>query len=263
MAEVKEKETNNYADVQINIAPFDELNVDAWFKILEAKFELHRISSDSIRYYHLLGNLSPSVLTKIPASSTAGNYQTLKKCLIDTYSKSRPELFEQLLQRNKINCTHPSQTLNEIARIGRQVNATDELIRHQFLQSLPAHVRSQLILHTDKTGSLDDLGRSADLIMNYGTTEKNSVKVVQPIFSRYFDDLQRSHTKQQIHNKNSNNKHVLNNPNKMSFPSTDIPFGLRPFYVNQRPRICRAHIYFGPSAKNCTHWCWLKNHRSL
>ena len=82
-----EDEASNTAVVQIKIAPFDELNIDAWFKILEAKLELHRITSDSFRFFHLMGNIPVSVLTKIPSSSTNDNsYKTLKKALLDTYS---------------------------------------------------------------------------------------------------------------------------------------------------------------------------------
>ena len=262
-----EDEASNTAVVQIKIAPFDELNIDAWFKIQEAKLELHRITSDSSRFCHLMGNIPVSVLTKIPSSSTNDNsYKTLKKALLDTYSKSRPELFEQLLQSEKITCSQPSQTLNETSRIGQQVNANNELIRHQFLQSIPAHVRSQLVLYMDKVDSLAELGRSADMIKNYRANEKfgNAVQPQFPGANTYFN---RSRNRQRGNNNNvfdrrdstnDNNvfdRHVSNNTNRPSYSNPNIPFGVRAFSENQCPKTCRAHIYFGPAAKTCKPWC--------
>ena len=34
-----------------------------------------------------------------------------------------------------------------------------------------------------------------------------------------------------------------------------MPRGVKPFKSNQRPKVCRSHIYFGNSAKFCKPWC--------
>ena len=38
---------------------------------------------------------------------------------------------------------------------------------------------------------------------------------------------------------------------------------VRPFHENQRPVICRAHLYYGPSARTCRRWCKWPNKNSV
>jgi len=36
---------------------------------------------------------------------------------------------------------------------------------------------------------------------------------------------------------------------------------VKPFYDNQRPKVCRSHLYFGNEAKRCMHWYqWPNKH---
>ena len=53
---------------------------------------------------------------------------------------------------------------------------------------------------------------------------------------------------------NSFPNHPANN-NRIPFNDKNIPFGLRAFNDKQKPRVCCAHIYFGPAAKTCKPWC--------
>ena len=41
--------------------------------------------------------------------------------------------------------------------------------------------------------------------------------------------------------------------------SDSIPNNVKAFHSNQRPRVCRAHIYFGNFARTCKPWCILKS----
>ncbi|KAF0289183.1 hypothetical protein FJT64_012542 [Amphibalanus amphitrite] len=41
--------------------------------------------------------------------------------------------------------------------------------------------------------------------------------------------------------------------------ASSTPRGLQPFYRDQRPQVCRAHLYFGQEARTCKPWCrWPK-----
>ena len=129
-----------------------------------------------------------------------------------------------------------------------------------------SQLRSQLVLA--------ELGRSADMIKNYGANEKFG-NAVQPQFPGAKTYLNRSRNRQRGNNNNifdrrdstnDNNvfdRHVSNNTNRPTYSNPNIPFGVRAFSENQHPKTCRAHIYFGPAAKTCKPWCWMKNHQNV
>ena len=260
-------ETSLASNIQIKVAAFDEINVDAWFKIFESKLQLHRILKDASKFHQLMGSLPVSAIIKLPASSTDScSYIELKTALLETFSKTRPELFEQLLKREKINFEKPSIALVTMMRIGQQVNASEELIRHQFLLSLPNYIRSQLILHIDKTETLAELGRCADLIKSYSRPEENFVQSINskvPVSHNRSDFHSPSHSNSRRGNKNNSFPNHPANNNRIPFNDENIPFGLRAFNDKQKPRVCRAHIYFGPAAKTCKPWCWMKSHQNV
>lgn len=45
--------------------------------------------------------------------------------------------------------------------------------------------------------------------------------------------------------------------------SSSITIGLKPFYSNKRPNICRAHIYFASQVRICKLWCKYPKKQSL
>ena len=97
-------ETSSASNIQNKVAAFDEINADAWFKIYESKLQLHRIFKDSSKLHQLMGSLPVSAIIKLSASSTDScSYIELKTALLETFSKTCPELFEQLLKCEKIN----------------------------------------------------------------------------------------------------------------------------------------------------------------
>ena len=50
----------------------------------------------------------------------------------------------------------------------------------------------------------------------------------------------------------------MHNGNNQSSKSS-VPVGIRPFKSNQRPKVCRSHLYFGKDAKYCKPWCQWPN----
>ena len=120
-------------------------------------------------------------------------------------------------------------TDKEMMNLASQVGANDDLIRHKFQQALPEHIAP--ILMTQKTATLEELGKLADELMALkGLGEK--VSMVSPNASSS------SHSR----DKHSFRRHKQN--------------GIAPFSEGQRPKVCRWHLYFGhQSAKRCMNWC--------
>ena len=219
------------ATVTVKVPPFMENSVSNWFLVVEAQFKIAKIVSSETKYYHLIGNLPTSVLDRLDQETlTKPDFKTLKAALIDKYEKSKPELFRKMLE-NKTMTGKPSTLMSELQAIGAKVGVGDEFIKHQFLEASPPSISSVLVSHNDL--SLAQMAKLADSMLPYVQQPTNDVLHVK----------QRAST-----TANRNEKFV--------------PISIRPFSPDQRPKICRAHIYFADRAKTCKPWCKYPNKSS-
>ena len=122
----------------------------------------------------------------------------------------------------------PSIYLNELMALSTRLGIGDDIIRHKFLQALPKSIAPVLASQTDL--EISRLGKMADdLITLFNRNENTHINQVSlPSSSKQASSTTNS----------SKNKGVSN-----------IPYGLRPFNDNQKPKVCKAHIYFAESAK--------------
>lgn len=210
--------------VSIKAPPFLEASPTAWFCIMEAQFVLSSVTSSSTKFYHILANLPPSIVANLSPTVTASqDYDALKTAVETTFEKSKPELFHRLLGEATIT-GRPSQRLAEMRRIAGQVGANEDLVRNRFNQILPSSIAP--IIAAQTSTPLDDLGRLADELL--------------PLASRCDSVLTVNSGRSNANRHNS---------------STNNSFGISPFNENQRPKVCRAHIYFGKNARTCRYWC--------
>ena len=63
-------------------------------------------------------------------------------------------------------------------------------------------------------------------------------------------------------NVNSNQPPQRNSVKIPQKQESAIPIGLRPFSPDQRPRVCRGHLYFGENSRTCKPWCCWPNKKS-
>lgn len=221
----------------ITIKPptFCESSAQGWFAVLEAQFKLKGISKTQTQFYNALSALPPQLVTNIPHDIISKeHYDELKTHVINSYEQTKPEIFEKLAQTTTMT-GRPSLYLQELQSLARRAGISEcqDLIRHKFLSSLPHTISPAVAAQTSL--SLTQLGSLADELMpmhnkfcNLTLNNKNT-------------DRNTSHTKQ-------NNKNTVDSPNT-------IPTGLRPFSTDQKPKICRTHIYFAEKAHHCKPWC--------
>ena len=101
---------------------------------------------------------------------------------------------------------------------------------------LPPHVST--IVATQKATPLPDLCELADELMAL------NIGHVSTIAKKYRPQEFNEHR-----NRSSNYS-----PKKNNSPNT-----LTPFNKDQRPKICRWHIFFGATARKCKNWCQWPN----
>ena len=221
MPDIEEENTAHASHVAIKIPPFDSANIKIWFRILESQFKLTKITSSATQFHHLLSNIPLSITTGISESALdAENYDQLKAQVLQSYEKSKHDLFDEFINKKVLDCK-PSVFLNEILKAGQNVGVSEDIIRRKFEKVLPANIAP--VVASQKTVALVDLGKLADDLMNLccGSNSINSI------------DSNKTH-------ENKNQKST---------------YEIRPFSPNQRPKVCRSHIYFGKSAKYCRSWC--------
>lgn len=209
--------------ITLKLPQFMETAADGWFTIVEAQFFLRRITQEQTKFFNALAALPAELIRNLPRSViSAENYSELKRTVIATYEKSKPEIFDKLINSSSVALTgRPSMYLRELCVMANKVGAGEDLVKHKFLQALPTHIAP--ILAATKALSIEQLGTLADEMTPYFNTNVMQVE---------------SHV-----------AHMSRNQDQSSSP------GVRPYKQNQRPKVCRAHLYFGTSSRTCKAWC--------
>jgi len=233
--QLKEEVIGAVASVAIKPPKFTETNPKAWFAIMEAQFNISKITTTRAKFYHSLAGLDSDIVSRIPPNILElGEYEPLKEAIVTTYEKTKPEILDKLMGTSSVS-GRPSVFLTELQVLASKIGASEEIIRHKFIDSLPATIRP--ILHSQKELSITQLGKLADelqVVFKDKTENSAVVHAVQP--------------RNEFRNRNYRSREGSSN-------REDIPPGLRPFSRNQRPKVCRAHLYFGGKARNCKPWC--------
>lgn len=212
---------------------FFEESPDMWFEVIEAQFELCNISSQRTKFMHTLCNLPSEHVTRLaPDVLSSKNFDSLKQAIKERTEKSKPELFDTLISTQILH-GRPSDKLNEIIKIAHRLNIGDDLVRLRFIKMLPIHLHPIII--SQKSLNLKQIGNLADELIAF--SPPNSV----------YPTSQVSRTSPEIPQ-----------PPKTIAPR-DPHKSLLPFYPNQRPRICRSHLYYADRARSCKHWCKYPN----
>lgn len=231
------QETNSVLRVSVKPPSFMETAVPAWFKILEAQFHLSKITSCKTKFYHALAALPPEVVARVPAATVENeDYATLKDEVVSSYEQTKPEMFERLISTTTMT-GRPSAFLQDISSTARKLGVSEDLVRHKFIQALPSSISP--VVATQKTLSLQQLGKLADELMPFAQSQCFMVKP---------DDPSSSAGRSSSSTKSAN--------------SSSIPAGIRPYSSDQRPLVCRSHIYFADKARTCKPWCKWPNKKN-
>ena len=224
------EETTHVNAATIKPPAFMETAVPGWFSIIEAQFHLRNITSESTKFYSVIAALPAEVISRMPPTTLnldTSDYKTLKDGLISSYEKTKPELLDRLMKTTSIS-GRPSVYLQEMINTASRIGVTDDIIRHKFLQALPSTISP--VIASQKGLDLSQLGNLADELLPYFS--QSSVMSVPQQKPRYSN---------------------VSNAEKKDGNTT--PIGVRPFNKDQRPKVCRAHIYFADRARTCKPWC--------
>ena len=214
--------------VSVKIPQFMHAAVDGWFAICEAQFELRNISNETTRFYHVLSNLPPDLISNLPTTTiTSKSYTKLRDGIISMHEQSKPELFNRLIGATTMT-GKPSTYLHELMATASKIGVGEELVRHKFIQALPTEITP--VIAAVKNASVYELGTLADEIVPF-LNQKYVHNVTAPPPSK-------------------SNRHTVSTSAVLR-----MSYNLRPFYENQKPQICRGHLYFADKSKTLKPWC--------
>lgn len=225
-----ENEEENVAQVGIKVPSFMEAAVPAWFHIIEAQFHLKKIKTEKTKFFHTLSNLPPDIVSRISTTELESqNYTTLKDSVISLFERSKTEMFNELLSKTTL-VGKPSIFLRDMMSKAAKLNINNDIVRMKFIQALPLGIRPVVAAQTSL--DLDQLGVLANDLASLAPAVPIAA-VASPSPS----------------------------PAANSVPSSgsNLPPGLRPFGRTQRPKVCRAHLYFAEKARSCKPWCQWPN----
>ena len=224
--ETEEKPKVTVEHVTIKMPDFMESAVMGWFKILEAQFTLKGVTTSATKFLHVLATLPANIVSKIPEAIILSNkYEKLKDAVISIYEETKPELLDKLMSSTTM-AGRPSVYLAEMLTVAARIGVNDTVVRHKFIQNLLESVRP--VIAAQQEVPTDQLGKLTDNLLPY-------------------------------FNKSSSVFHVENSSSSPNYTrkrhSGNLPSGLKPFNADQRPKVCRAHLYFAEKARNCRPWC--------
>lgn len=259
------------AHITVKPPAFDETAVQRWFAVIESQFTISRITNNNTKFHHVIANIPVSVTRKLSDHiMTCNDYDELKEALINLYSRSNIELFDQFLSQMHLS-SKPTALLQDIRSIARQLNLDEHMIKIKFLKSLPENIRPCLVSNHEQ--SLDELARSAEAILAFQHNNNsivNYVKVPKFTNDQYPNNASFSGSVKYANNpfassmpyQTSNQSQAsssYSSHSSFSYAHHSIPIGVRAFNAKQRPQVCRFHIYYGNKARSCKSWCILSS----
>ncbi len=229
----------------IKAPPLYTKSPGTWFKQLESQFALAGITRSETKYHHVMAALPESIASEVIDLATT--YEALKDAVLNNLKGNKHELIGQALSTMTLGDKRPSQLVHEIKRrfedIGLAVD--DAIVKSRLLSALPTNLRSALVGHDNC--SLDQYAKIADSMLAVASNESPFINV-NHVGSSDMATLERQDFRGRFrHNNPQNSQMTRREPQNRYTP--------RPFYAEQRPKICNAHIYYADRARSCRHWC--------
>lgn len=216
--------TPSIAHFSVKAPAFYRKSPETWFRQLDSQFLLAGITSPVTRYHHALAALPEDVACDAPDTV---DYDALKAAVLDNLRANRFQLIEDALAAIDLGDRRPSQLVMDIKRRFSDVGlkADDAIVKSRLLTALPPSIRAALIGH--ESVALESFAKIADsmLAVSAASTPFSVSRVDSRPTDRPADAYRRTSTSP------------------------------RPFYRDQRPKVCNAHIYYGERARTCRRWC--------
>lgn len=128
-----------------SLPPFWTDRPQTWFTAVECQFLAKRITSDSTKFYAVLGRLDKEqfILVENLANDppATGKYERLKDALLNHYTDSQEKRFRKLVSELELGHRRPSAFLAEIRRLGGN-NLDAQFVKTLWTDRLPREIQT-------------------------------------------------------------------------------------------------------------------------
>ena len=185
------------------------------------------------------------MLDKLPDEVvTDNNYTALKDRIVELYTKPQPQQFNDLLHCNVlVNKTHslPPTTSNPCVKFQPARRLLEDTIIHQ--RNAPS--------------SQNKFGYNSRYID--AIQLQHAQLLVQLTYSIFTTRHTSFHVRSGRMNTNYTSTQQRQQRPGSNFNHNFVPQNVPAFNDQQKPQVCRYHLYYGKSAKRCRRWCMLNN----
>eukprot|EP00096_Caligus_rogercresseyi_P010609 TRINITY_DN3937_c0_g1_i2.p2 TRINITY_DN3937_c0_g1~~TRINITY_DN3937_c0_g1_i2.p2 ORF type:complete len:160 (+),score=2.93 TRINITY_DN3937_c0_g1_i2:1414-1893(+) len=127
----------------------------------------------------------------------------------------------------------PSMYLKGLQETANRLEVSEKIIRHKFLGSCPSEIAT--VLASRSSDSLENVGKLADQLQEILNLRAEVNQVEGQTFTP--------------------------KPAQRTFQNKS--YTLTPFHPDQKPKICRSHIFYGRRARSCKPWCVFQGKEKL
>ena len=120
------------------------------------------------------------------------------------------------------------------------LTAQEDLIKSRLISAVPATVRTALVGHDDV--SLEQFAKIADSMLSVVSNES-------PFIAHSYEEKRQWPNRQ--NHQPRHHQFTQSSEDKLQPQKRNFRNGVRPFYANQRARICNADIYYAGDARTC------------
>ena len=176
--------------------------------------------------------------------SEMNKYSELKEFIKSLSQKSAQQRLEEALGQLHLDGRKPSQFMRHIKSklLDVGLEPTDEVLKHKIIKAMPSE--AVMSLTASQSLPLQAFTEIADNLYDLierssGVCHVNSNKETHSSSSNKSGTNQNYGQHKVSENKRNNHKN----------------FSLQPYHPDQKPKICRAHLYFAEKARTCKSWC--------
>ncbi|XP_063616254.1 uncharacterized protein LOC134789613 [Cydia splendana] len=160
--------------VGIRVPPFWPEEPAVWFAQLESQFTISGITSDTTKFYHVIGNLNPQFAIEVKdiilSPPESNKYDKLKTELIRRLSVSQEQKIRQLMLHEELGDRKPTQFLRHLRSLAGP-SVPDDFLRQVWSGRLPNNV--QTIVASQPRLPLDDIAELADRIQELAPSSRH------------------------------------------------------------------------------------------
>lgn len=272
--------------MSVKLPDFQPNDPELWLQLVESAFVIAKVDDELLKFNYVATHLSPNIAREVrdvlmnkPAEKP---YSALVKALKDRLCASQETKIRQLLEREDIGDSTPSQFLRRLRTLANTA-FSDDTLKAIWTSRLPQNIRG--ILATQAKSSLDDIATLADKVVETmnpqisaadGPTIRECCAANNNALQKQIDTLTaelaslKTHNNIDNRNRRDRNEHYSR---ARSNSRTRSNSRVRPQYKSRvtdtysNSNLCWYHIKFGANARKCTKSCGFRkpseNHPEL